>query len=99
MTSTTDAVLFEENTYNLLKSGDGWFGEHFEGALTTTEYSLPLENRIVSEPVELRTAYVATSKSGASGLQVNINGALVDDIPASNISGGYTVASNQVSEV
>ncbi len=99
VTSTTDAVLFEENTYNLLKSGDGWFGEHFEGALTTAEYSLPLENRIVSEPVELRTAYVATSKSGASGLQVNINGALVDDIPASNIGGGYTVASNQVSEV
>lgn len=99
ITSTTDFALYEENKENLLKSGDGWYGQHYEGALLTSEFTLNLENRVVSEPVALRTAYVSASKSGTSGLQVTVNGTLVDDILASTLGGGYTVATNQVSEI
>lgn len=95
----TAYALYENNDVNLLKSGDGWYGKHFEGSNLTHSFTVNVENRELSEPVTLETYYVAASKSGSSGLKVNINGAEVDDIPAGTLGGSYTVATAEDNEV
>lgn len=99
VTSYTAYALHENNDVNLLKSGDGWYGEHFDGTIPNRSVSFSLENRETSEPVLFYTGYVAASKSGSSGMRVNVNGVEVDDIPAANIGGSYTVGTTQSSEV
>lgn len=99
ITSFNDYVLFEENQENLLKSGDGWYGQRFEGSLLTADLSFVVENRLTTEPVKLRTAYIGQSKSGVSSLKVTVNGSVVDDITAGISGGGYVVGTNHVSDV
>ena len=97
--SFTSYALHENNEENLLKSGDGWYGKHFEGSNLTYSFTLGVENRDVSEPVTLETHYVVASKSGSSGLKVNINGVEVDDIPAGTLEGSYVVATAESNEL
>ena len=60
-------ALYEDNDVNLLKSGDGWYGKHFQGSSLTESFSINAENRETTEPVTLKTTYVSASKSGSSG--------------------------------
>ncbi|NOQ74354.1 MAG: type IX secretion system sortase PorU [Crocinitomix sp.] len=99
VTSYNSYALHENNNVNLLKSGDGWYGEHFEGSSLTSSFSINAENRVLSEPIFLETKFVCKSKSGSSGLIVNVNGAEVDNIAAGNVSGSYTVATNEGNSV
>lgn len=99
LSNYTDYALYENNDVNLLKSGDGWYGKHFEGSNLTHNFTINVENREVSEPVRLETYYVAASKSGTSGLRVNVNGVEVDDIVSGTLSGSYTVATDEEGEV
>tara|TARA_B110000037_G_scaffold19257_1_gene20439 strand:- start:145842 stop:149663 length:3822 start_codon:yes stop_codon:yes gene_type:complete len=99
VTSFTTFALHENNDVNLLKSGDGWYGEHFQGSTLTASYSINAENRDVSQPINLETNYVSNSKSGTSGLIVRVNGIEVDDIEAGTAGGSYTVATNEGNSV
>ncbi|MDG1913677.1 MAG: type IX secretion system sortase PorU [Crocinitomix sp.] len=99
VTSFTTFALHENNDVNLLKSGDGWYGEHFQGSTLTASYSINAENRDVSQPINLETKYVCNSKSGTSGLIVRVNGIEVDDIEAGTAGGSYTVATNEGNSV
>ncbi len=99
VTSFTTFALHENNDVNLLKSGDGWYGEHFQGSTLTASYSINAENRDVSQPINLETKYVSNSKSGTSGLIVRVNGIEVDDIEAGTAGGSYTVATNEGNSV
>ena len=91
--------MHENNDVNLLKSGDGWYGEHFQGSVLTASYTINAENRDVSQPIYLETKYVCKSKSGTSGLRVNVNGVEVDNIGAGNVTGSYTVATSEDNSV
>ncbi|MFT5821347.1 MAG: hypothetical protein ACI8ZM_002599 [Crocinitomix sp.] len=95
VTSYNSYALHENNDVNLLKSGDGWYGEHFEGSSLTSSFTINAENRVVTEPIYLETKYVCKSKSGSSGLIINVNGTAVDNIAAGNVSGSYTVATSE----
>ncbi len=99
VTSYNSYALHENNEVNLLKSGDGWYGEHFQGSVLTASYTINAENRDVSEPIYLETKYVCKSKSGTSGLRVNVNGVEVDNIEAGNVTGSYTVATDEGNSV
>lgn len=92
-------ALYENNTSNLLKSGDGWYGEHFQGSDLTASFTINAENRLTSEPVILKTYYVSTMKSGTANLKVSVNGSTVDNIASATTVGAYTVATAQNSEV
>jgi hypothetical protein len=99
VTSTNAFSFSENNENNLLKSGDGWYGKHFEGASLTESLTLGAENREVTEPVSLTTTYVSAVKSGDAGLKVTVNGVLVDDLSSDIVGGSYTVAKNKTSTV
>lgn len=96
--STNAYVLHENNEVNLLKSGDRWFGEHFEGANLTTSFTLNSENRLTTEPVFLETQFASESRSGITQLLVSVNGALVDSLNAANLVGEYRAANVKSSE-
>ncbi len=91
VSSYNDYLLHESDDINLLKSGDGWFGEHFDIELSKS-FSYTLENIQTSSSVTLKTRYACASKSGSSELLVSVNGLPKDTIEASNIIGQYTEA-------
>jgi len=99
ITTFNSYALHEQNTFNPLKSGDAWIGEHFDGTSLTKNISIPVENRETSEPIKLTTKYASASKSGTSGLQVVVNGTEVDEIAAPTLAGQYTFANVSNSEV
>ncbi|MFT5821346.1 MAG: hypothetical protein ACI8ZM_002598 [Crocinitomix sp.] len=85
-------TLHEVNAVNSMKSGDRWFGEHFEGAQLSHNFTLNAENRDVSQPVYLETQFGSKSRSGTSELLVNINGLWVDTLIAETLTGDYRIA-------
>ena len=98
VTKSNDAVLHELNETNLLKSGDGWYGENFDIELTKS-FTMSLDQLSVSDSILMETQYVSDMKSGSSNLSVNVNGVNRDIINASTVTGSYTVATVMNSEV
>lgn len=92
ITSFSAYALHENNEVNLLKSGDRWFGEYFEGSRLSTSFIINAENRLITEPVYLKSQIAAESRSGVSQLKVDINGLHVDTLIAETLGGSYTAA-------
>jgi hypothetical protein len=93
VTSFNDVRFHENNDVNLknLKSGDGWFGEHFDIELAHS-FSLDLGDVVSGSNITMKTAYASVMKSGTAGLRINVNGVQRDNIPSNTLTGSYTVA-------
>lgn len=92
--TTCNAVfLHENNDVNLkeLKSGDGWFGEHFDIELSHS-FSATLPDVVGDQNIILKTGYASAMKSGTAGLRITVNGVQRDNIASALLTGSYTVA-------
>ena len=65
ITTFTDNIHYENNSINLIESGQLWFGETFD---VTTSYSFDFNfpNLIKTEPIKIRTSLAARSSSNSS---------------------------------
>lgn len=94
-----DAFTFHElNKENLLLSGDGWLGEHFDINLSYSVAFL-LTDIDPSQQVKLRTRFASAAKSGSASLDVKANGVVVDNLPGTIFGGDYVKATVKTSEV
>ncbi len=91
VTECNDAVLHELDEVNLLKSGDGWLGEHFDIELNHT-FSAFLDQLSTEDTIIMKTQYASNQESPSSNLEVNVNGVLEDNIPSGTVTGSYTEA-------
>ncbi|MCH2233630.1 MAG: type IX secretion system sortase PorU [Crocinitomicaceae bacterium] len=91
LNNTSAVYLHELDQVNLLKSGDGWFGELFDLELTKT-IPITLEEVDTSIPINSRVAFVSAKQSGTARMYVRVNGVNVDTIDVSGSMGSYTVA-------
>lgn len=91
-------ALHEEENVNLMKSGNRWAGEYLNGASNTLNFVIDGENRVTTEPISIRTQYLASRKSGSATLLIRINGTFVDSMNVSALVGIYTAATNQWSD-
>lgn len=79
VTSFNDYQFYEKETYNLIKSGSMWFGEHFNNVVTKDDFSFSFPNVLSSYQVRL-TTYLAARSSSPSSFTVYANGSLVQNI-------------------
>lgn len=91
VTTGSHYYLHELNELNLLKSGDGWLGEHFDIELTKT-FSADLGSVASGTDIIMKTAMGSSVKSGSGSLLVNVNGTQQDLIVCPTLSGSYTEA-------
>ncbi|OFX49865.1 MAG: hypothetical protein A2046_16090 [Bacteroidetes bacterium GWA2_30_7] len=79
VTSFNDYRFYEKETYNLIKSGSIWFGEHFNNISTSSNFSFNFPNVVTSYQIRL-TTYLAARSSSPSSFAVYANGSLVQNI-------------------
>jgi hypothetical protein len=91
VSSFNDYYLHEENSTNLLKSGEQWIGEFFDIELSKS-LTIPLTDINTSSPVQMRTSVASKVTNGTASLQILINGSQQDNISCSSLSGGLTEA-------
>ena len=90
-------ALHEVNSTNLLKSGDGWIGEHFDIELVKN-VTLNLEE-VTTDSVSFRTVVASYHKTGSCGMKVVVNGVTRDYIDTPAVVGEFTEANVNSSEV
>lgn len=90
-TTGINYFLHENDNVNLLKSGDGWLGEHFDVQLTHT-FTANLESVAAGSSIEMTTAIGSAVKSGTGTFSVSVNGTQVNLITCPTLSGSYTEA-------
>jgi hypothetical protein len=73
VTTCNDYYLHELNEVNLLKSGDGWLGEHFDIELTKS-FTADLGSVVSGTDITMKTAVGSNVVSGTGSLQVLVNG-------------------------
>lgn len=99
VTKGNEYYLYEKNETNLLKSGDGWIGDHFDIELTKN-LTFIFDQLSTADSIQLETQYASNQTSGSSSLAVVINGTTVDNITSNTISaGGYVAAAVMDNEV
>lgn len=91
VTTFNDAVLYEQNDVNLIKSGNDWLGELFDLELIKT-ISILLRDINTSSPVGLNMKIASKVQSGTGNMLVNINGTQQANITCSTFSGSYNEA-------
>lgn len=91
VSSFNDAVLHEQNTTNLLKSGQQWIGEQFDVELSKS-ISISLPDVNTASPVSMKTSVASIIKSGTGDLQILVNGTQQDYISCSDLWGSLTEA-------
>lgn len=96
VSSYNDVLLHESNDTNLLKSGDAWFGEHYDIELIKG-FSYTLSDIQTSSPIRFKTRYASRCKNGSRDLFVTVNGAVRDTLSAGIIFGEYTMATTATS--
>lgn len=79
VTTFNDYKFYERESYNLIKSGNTWFGEHFNNISTSYDFLFNFPNILTSYQVRL-TTYLAARSSTASSFTVYANGSLVQNI-------------------
>jgi hypothetical protein len=73
VTKFQDYAFFEEDTYNLNKSGKEWFGDPFDTQLAKS-YSFSFANTSTSDSAELRVRVVIQSSSALPFFTLTCNG-------------------------
>ncbi|MBK7128168.1 MAG: type IX secretion system sortase PorU [Crocinitomicaceae bacterium] len=96
--SGADYFLHENDNVNLLKSGDGWYGEHFDIELTHN-FSADLGSVKSGTGIKMTTAVASTVKSGTASLSVVVNGTTQDVVTCSLVTGSYTEAKYNTSTI
>jgi hypothetical protein len=89
--STSNSVATHEvDLSNFVKSGQRWYGEHFDNTL---EYSFPftLNNITSASPLRLYCSFANSGTGFGSNVKVYLNGSLLQTNSCGN-SGGYTAA-------
>lgn len=87
----TEYYFHELDEENLLKSGDGWFGEHFDVELIKN-VELNLEGLSTSDSLRANTSFVSERQTGTSKLIVRANGTQIQELNEVSTSSTYTVA-------
>jgi hypothetical protein len=91
VTTCNDYYLHELNEVNLLKSGDGWLGEHFDIELTKS-FTADLGSVVSGTDITMKTAVGSNVVSGTGSLQVLVNGVQRDLIACPQLFGSYVEA-------
>src|SRR5690606_26142233 len=72
--------FYELDSVNFLSSGKEWFGEEFNdapGKTTSHQFLVPIQNREISQPVQLVSRLASRSIGSASSFDIRINGQLL----------------------
>jgi hypothetical protein len=86
-----DFYLHELNEVNLLKSGDGWLGEHFDIELSKS-FNADLGSVVSGTDITMKTAIGSNVVSGTGSLQIMVNGVQRDLIACPPLFGSYVEA-------
>jgi hypothetical protein len=84
-----EAVFYDKDEENLLKSGKQWFGDFFDVFTANRTYSFSIPDRISSEPIWIEASVAARSAVSSSSFEVLVNGSSVLDLPLSTITIGF----------
>ncbi|MFC2080313.1 type IX secretion system sortase PorU [Bacteroidota bacterium] len=76
--------FFEEEEYNLLKSGREWYGDNFKLSLSDA-YPFTLNNLIQGEPVKIRVTAAGRSKEQSS-MQVKANNTTLGELSFNKVN-------------
>lgn len=87
-----DYQFYEKEINNLIKSGNLWFGEHFNNDSTFYDFSFNFPNIVTTNNIKL-TSYFAARSSLPSSFIVNANGSLVQNISLTEANIGSNTAS------
>ena len=80
-------TIYENETKNLVKGGQRWYGDLFDVELNKTfNFSIP---NIGTTPIGFRTAFAGNAPNSASTLKTYTNGTLVDDTSVPAASADY----------
>lgn len=67
----------ELDSVNFLSSGKEWYGEEFNdapGKTTSHQFQVPINNRVITQPVQLVSSLVSRSMGTGSSFDIRING-------------------------
>ena len=81
-------AIHEEEKYNLVKGGQRWYGELFDGFLTQS-FSFNVPDILLNQPVTIRYALATNARTGGNFFQFKQNNQLLATQNASAVSGDY----------
>lgn len=81
-------AIHEEEKYNLVKGGQRWYGELFDGFLTQS-FSFSVPDIVLDQPVTIKYALATNARTGGNFFQFKQNNQLLATQNASAINADY----------
>jgi hypothetical protein len=88
--------IHEVEKYNLVKGGQRWYGELFDGFLSQ-DFNFNIPDLVIGQPITLKYAFATNARTGGNFFQIKQNNQLLTTQNASAVSGDYARNVNFVS--
>lgn len=96
VTDYTYYAIHEEEKYNLVKGGQRWYGELFDGFLSQ-DFNFNIPDLVVNQPITLKYAFATNARTGGNYFQIKLSNQLLTTQNASAVSSDYARNSSFVS--
>lgn len=82
-------AIHEVEKYNLVKGGQRWYGELFDGELAQ-DFSFNVPDIVMNQPVTVKYAFATNARTGGNFYQIKQNNQLLATQNASAVSGDFS---------